>query len=100
MNANTAVLLDEGWTMQKGYVAKREPIASRYSLERLETLVLKDIERLEEQLERVEQHGWNDERMTTAIAYREMIQTRKQLLEKIRSQANAFHLASQHTAIA
>lgn len=69
---------------------KREPIASRYSLDRLESLVVKDIERLEEQLARVERVGLSETRVTTARTYKEMIETRKKLLDEIRQQSREF----------
>ena len=73
---------------------KREPIGSRYSLDRLETMVLQDIDRLTQQLARLEaSDSFNDTRMSTAETYREMIGMRQKLLNEIREMSQQFRKA-------
>ena len=70
---------------------KREPIGARYSLERLEAMVLEDIDRLTQQLARVEDSdAYNETRQTTAQTYRDMIGMRQKLLEEIREKSQRF----------
>ena len=70
---------------------KREPVGARYSLERLESMVLVDIDRLTQQLARLEaSETFDDARRTTANTYREMIALRQQLLEEIRDKSRRF----------
>jgi hypothetical protein len=71
-------------------VMKREPIASRYSLERLESLILEDIYRLQKQIDEMESSGWTEDREALAATYREMLETRRRLLDQVRSQSKAF----------
>ncbi|HVL02561.1 MAG TPA: hypothetical protein VM553_22235 [Dongiaceae bacterium] len=65
-------------------------ISERYSLDRLEAMVLRDIARLEEQLARVESEANNRTRVSTARTYREMIVDRRELLAQIQRQSNEF----------
>lgn len=65
-------------------------ISERYSLDRLEAMVLRDIARLEEQLVRVESDANNQARVSTARTYREMIADRRELLAQIQRQSNEF----------
>lgn len=76
---------------------KREPIGARYSLDRLESMVLQDLDRLTQQLARLEamEDGLNETRQATADTYREMIGLRQKLLEEIREQAQEFHATQQ-----
>ena len=70
---------------------KREPIGARYSLERLESMVLEDIERLTQQLARVEDSdAYSETRQSTADTYRDMIKMRQKLLEEIREKSQRF----------
>ena len=70
---------------------KREPIGARYSLERLETMVLEDIDRLTQQLARLEDSdNYSETRQSTAETYREMIRMRQKLLEEIREKSQRF----------
>ncbi len=73
---------------------RKEPIASKYSLDRLEQLVLADIERLEGLLAQAGEEGLNGARAATVKTYREMLETRKQLLAEIREQSREFQQAS------
>lgn len=66
------------------------PISSRYSLDTLETMVRRDIARLEEQLIRVEEDAANTSRVSTARTYREMIADRRELLARIQQQSSEF----------
>ena len=72
---------------------KREPIGVRYSLDRLESMVLEDIERLTQQLARLEASDelLNDTRKSTADNYREMIVLRQNLLDEIKEKSHAFN---------
>lgn len=65
-------------------------ISERYSLDRLEAMVQRDIVRLEEQLARVEGDTNNQTRVSTARTYREMIADRRELLSQIRRQSSEF----------
>ncbi len=65
-------------------------ISERYSLDRLEAMVLRDIARLEEQLARVESDAGNQTRVSTARTYREMIADRRELLAQIQRQSSEF----------
>lgn len=70
---------------------KREPIGARYSLDRLEGMVLQDIDRLTQQLARLEySDSFDDARVSTAQTYREMIAMRQKLLEEIREKSQQF----------
>ena len=70
---------------------KREPIGARYSLERLEAMVLEDIDRLTQQLARLEDSdAYNETRQTTAQTYRDMIGMRQKLLDEIREKSQRF----------
>lgn len=66
------------------------PISTRYSLDTLETMVRRDIARLEEQLARVEEDASNVTRVSTARTYREMIADRRELLAQIQRQSSEF----------
>ncbi len=66
------------------------PISTRYSLDTLETMVRRDIARLEEQLARVEDDASNQTRVSTARTYREMIADRRELLAQIQQQSSEF----------
>ena len=66
------------------------PISTRYSLDTLEAMVRRDIDRLEEQLARVESDASNNTRVSTARTYREMIADRKELLAQIQRQSSEF----------
>lgn len=66
------------------------PISTRYSLDTLETMVLRDIARLEQQLARVEGDEFNQTRVSTARTYRQMIADRRELLSQIRQQSSEF----------
>jgi len=70
-------------------VKRTSPISSRYSLDKLESMVLRDIARLEEQLARVEGDSSNT-RLSTARTYRNMIADRKKLLAQIKEQSSEF----------
>lgn len=71
-------------------VKRSSPISSRYSLDKLESMVLRDIARLEEQLTRVEGDSGNHTRLSTARTYRDMIADRKKLLAQIQEQSSEF----------
>ncbi|MDY6921544.1 MAG: hypothetical protein SV765_15180 [Pseudomonadota bacterium] len=71
-------------------IRRSSPISSRYSLDRLESMVQRDIARLEEQLARVEADADNHTRLSTARTYRQMIEDRKQLLAQIQAQSSEF----------
>ncbi|MCG8672681.1 MAG: hypothetical protein MI867_24980 [Pseudomonadales bacterium] len=75
---------------------KREPIGARYSLDRLESMVLQDIDRLTQQLARIEaaEDSLNGTRQSTADTYREMIGLRQKLLEEIREKSLEFNKVS------
>lgn len=66
------------------------PLSTRYSLDTLESMVRRDISRLEEQLARVESDSSNNTRVSTARTYREMIDDRKELLAQIQRQSSEF----------
>ncbi|MEZ5506492.1 MAG: hypothetical protein R3F47_11770 [Gammaproteobacteria bacterium] len=66
------------------------PLSTRYSLDTLESMVRRDIARLEEQLARVESDSSNNTRVSTARTYREMIDDRKELLAQIQRQSSEF----------
>ncbi|MBA55852.1 hypothetical protein [Ketobacter sp.] len=70
-------------------VKRSSPISSRYSLDKLESMVLRDIARLEEQLARVEGDS-SHTRLSTARTYRNMIADRKNLLAQIKEQSSEF----------
>lgn len=73
------------------HMLKREPIGARYSLDRLDGMVVRDIERLTQQLARLEaSDSLDDARVSTAQAYREMIVMRQRLLEEIREKSQQF----------
>ncbi len=72
-------------------VKRNQPIGMRYSLDKMEKLILRDLSRLEEQLEQVESNAiGNNVRLTTANTYRKMIADRKSLLEQIQAQSREF----------
>jgi hypothetical protein len=71
-------------------VKRSSPISARYSLDKLESMVERDIARLEEQLVRVEGDSDNHTRLSTARTYRAMIADRKALLAQIQEQSNEF----------
>lgn len=66
------------------------PLSARYSLDTLESMVRRDIARLEEQLARVEGDSFNNTRLSTARTYRAMIEDRKELLAQIQRQSSEF----------
>lgn len=66
------------------------PLSTRYSLDTLESMVRRDIARLEEQLARVEEDVSNNTRVSTARTYREMIADRRELLAQIQQQSSEF----------
>lgn len=71
-------------------VKRSSPISARYSLDKLESMVTRDIARLEEQLARIEGDEANRTRVSTARTYRTMIADRKKLLTQIQQQSNSF----------
>ncbi len=71
-------------------VKRTSPISARYSLDKLESMVKRDIARLEEQLTHVEGDSANPTRMSTARTYRTMIADRKKLLDQIQHQSSEF----------
>lgn len=78
-----------GWTEMKRPKVTTS-ISERYSLDRLEAMVQRDIVRLEEQLARVEADVSNQTRVSTARTYREMIADRRELLAQIQRQSSEF----------
>ena len=73
------------------HMLKREPLGARYSLNRLEGMVMQDVKRLTQQLARLEaSDSLDDARVSTAQAYREMIVMRQRLLEEIREKSQQF----------
>lgn len=78
-----------GWGFMKQKKTST-PISTRYSLDTLESMVRRDIARLEEQLARVEEDGLNTTRVSTARTYREMIADRRELLAQIQQQSSEF----------
>ena len=78
----------DGHRMKK--ISTSSPISTRYSLDTLERLVLRDIARLEEQLARVERDSANPTRVSTARTYRSMIADRRELLAQIQQQSSEF----------
>lgn len=71
-------------------VKRSSPISARYSLDKLESMVKRDIARLEEQLKQVEGDSANTTRLSTARTYRDMIVDRKNLLDQIQHQSSEF----------
>ena len=71
-------------------VKRTSSISARYSLDKLESMVLRDIARLEEQLKQVEGDSTTATRMSTARTYRTMIADRKKLLDQIKHQSSEF----------
>lgn len=69
---------------------RNRPIASQYSLDKLETLVRRDIARIEGQLNRMERVPLDPVRSSTIATYRDMIDTRKTLLIQIQEQSQQF----------
>ncbi|PCJ45021.1 MAG: hypothetical protein COA99_05870 [Moraxellaceae bacterium] len=69
---------------------KKLPIASQYSLDKLETLVQKDIARIEHQLECMDRVDVDHVRESTIETYRTMIEARQTLLAQIREQSLQF----------
>jgi len=69
---------------------RNKPIASLYSLDKLETLVLRDIARIEGQLNRMERVAMDPVRATTIKTYKAMIEDRQTLLKQIREQSLQF----------
>lgn len=68
----------------------KKPIASKYSLDKLETLVRRDIARIEEQLSRVGRMPVDPVRESTIETYRVMIRDRETLLTQILEQSQEF----------
>ena len=72
-------------------VNRNQTIGMRYSLDKMEKLILTDIARLEAQLTAIEGDAAGSEtRVTTAGTYRKMIQDRQALLLQIRDQSREF----------
>ena len=71
-------------------VERSSPISARYSLDKLDSMVVRDIARLEEQLARIEGDAGNHTRLSTARTYRTMIADRKKLLAQIQEQSSEF----------
>ena len=69
---------------------RNKPIASQYSLDKLETLVLRDIARIEGQLVRMQRVALDPVRASTIATYKDMIDTRKTLLLQIQDQSQQF----------
>jgi hypothetical protein len=69
---------------------RKKPIASQYSLNKLETLVKRDIERIKGQLARMEGVALDPVRASTITTYREMIDARETLLLQIIEQSEQF----------
>lgn len=70
-------------------VKRSTPISERYSLDKLESMIKRDIARLEEQLTWVEGDP-SHTRLSTARTYRNMIADRKKLLAEIQEQSSDF----------
>jgi len=70
---------------------RKKPIASQYSLDKLETLVKRDISRIKGQLARMERVELDPVRASTMITYREMIDARETLLLQIMEQSEQFN---------
>ena len=70
---------------------RKKPIASQYSLDKLETLVKRDIDRIKDQLARMERVALDPVRASTITTYREMIDARETLLLQIREQSEQFN---------
>ncbi|OUS01812.1 hypothetical protein A9Q81_09585 [Gammaproteobacteria bacterium 42_54_T18] len=70
---------------------RKKPIASQYSLDKLETLVKRDIARIKGQLARMERVELDPVRASTIATYREMIDARETLLLQIREQSEQFN---------
>ncbi len=70
---------------------RKKPIASQYSLDKLETLVKRDIVRIKGQLTRMEGVALDPVRASTITTYREMIDARETLLLQIREQSEQFN---------
>ena len=71
-------------------MGRNKPIASQYSLDKLERLVLADIARLEEQLVAVESVEISPVRSSTIEKYKIMVKDRRELLAQIKEQARQF----------
>lgn len=72
-------------------VNRNQTIGMRYSLDKMEKLILSDIARLEAQLDAIERDvAGSSTRVTTAGTYRKMISDRKALLDQIQFQSQAF----------
>ena len=69
---------------------RNKPIASQYSLDKLEKLVLKDVARIEEQLAAIELVEDSTVRTSTIAKYKTMIEDRSDLLTQIKDQAREF----------
>ena len=70
---------------------RKKPSALEYSLDKLETLVKRDIVRIKGQLTRMEGVGLDPVRASTITTYREMIDARETLLLQIREQSEQFN---------
>ena len=70
-------------------VQRHQTLASRYSLDKLEAMVIRDIARLQEQLAQIE-GDLSDTRVATANTYRTMIDDRQKLLGQIQQQTSDF----------
>lgn len=67
------------------------PNLAHFSLNRLEESVIHDLDRITQQLARLEaMETLDDARIATAQTYREMITKRMQLLDEIRDQSRKF----------
>ncbi len=73
------------------FMDKNKPNASQYSLDKLETLVERDIARIKGQLARMERVPLDPVRASTIATYREMIDARETLLLQIIEQSNQFN---------
>ena len=73
---------------------RKKSIASKYSLNKLETLVKRDIERIKGQLTRMERVELDPVRASTIATYREMIDARETLLIQIIEQSEQFNEAA------
>ena len=69
---------------------RKKPIASQYSLDKLESLVLRDVARIEGQLAQMARVPLDPVRASTIETYRDMIDTRKTLLRQIQEQSEQF----------
>ncbi len=65
------------------------PISARYNLDRLQSMLERDISRLQKLLQRIERDE-SQTRLTTASTYRQMIADRQAVLEDIRQQSQQF----------